>query len=282
MASWVGPKEPEFPRLTLLQSIRAGVRGLVLVSATIVLFPVYWLGLLLELAIPRLQLSTAVIWMWCRLGVWLSGLTLVIEGTPMRHGGARVGNHSSWLDIFTLRAAAQIFFVAKAEVARWPVIGFIARNTGTMFIARKRTEAKRQEAQFLERLHRGDRLCFFPEGTSSDGLRVLPFKSSLFNAFLTPAVRDEVWVQPMTAIYLPPKSLPANFYGWWGDMGFGAHMIQVFGRSSGGVVRVIFHKPVRARDFADRKSLSAYCEEKVRAPLDVAMAERGVTPPAGR
>jgi len=281
MATWHGPPEPTFPRLTLMQCLRLTVRAIGLILLILISFPVYWLGLALEMAIPRLGLSTAMIWVFCVVGSRLLGLEVKVEGTPMAHPGARVANHSTWLDIFSFRTAAQIYFVAKSEVARWPVVGFIARNTGTMFIARKRTDAKRQEQQFLERLKKGDRLCFFPEGTSTDGLRVLPFKSSLFAAFTAPDVAEIAWIQPMTAVYQPAAHLPDNFYGWWGDMNFAGHVAQVLGRSVAGQVRVIFHPPVQAKTFENRKDLAAHCEQAVRAPLDAAMVARNVTVPVG-
>lgn len=224
-------------------------------------------------------MATGMIWIFCALGARVLGLQVLVRGIPMQMGGARVANHSSWLDIFSFRTAAQIFFVSKSEVASWPLVGFVARQTGTMFIARKRSDAKRQEAQFLERLTSGDRLCFFPEGTSSDGLRVLPFRSSLFAAFTAPALSEVAWIQPMTAIYEPAPHLPANFYGWWGDMSFGTHVLQVLGKSVGGKVHIVFHEPVRATDFPDRKALARHCEDAVREPLDAAMADRNVTVP---
>jgi 1-acyl-sn-glycerol-3-phosphate acyltransferase len=175
-----------------------------------------------------------------------------------------------------LRAAAQIFFVAKSEVRGWPVLGFIADQTGTMFIERKRTEAKRQEGMFADRLGKGHRLCFFPEGTSSDGMRVLPFKSTLFNAFLTDQLRDEMWVQPVTVYYHAAKHLRDSFYGWWGELGFGEHFLCVLGQSTGGTAHVVFHEAVRAADFADRKALSKHCEDEVRKGHDALIARYGV------
>ena len=150
MATWRGADPPEFPRLTVGQTFRGIIRGLAMVLLLLVLFPIYFAGLLVERLFPRLGLSTAMIWIFCALGARLLGLRVVVEGTPMAKGGARVANHSSWLDIFSFRTAAQIFFVAKAEVSQWPGVGFIARTTGTMFIARKRTDAKRQEAQHYD------------------------------------------------------------------------------------------------------------------------------------
>ncbi len=279
MATWMGPKEPEFTRPTVLQSVRLVVRLAVFVSGMIFLMLLFWVARGFELVVGGRHMSNFIIWIACVMSCWLLGLKVDVVGTPMAHGGARVCNHCSWADIFVLRAASQIFFVAKSEVRGWPVLGFIAAQTGTMFIARKRTEAKRQEQMFKDRLHAGHRLCFFPEGTSSDGMRVLPFKSTLFAAFLTDELKDEIWVQPVTVFYEAAPHLQSSFYGWWGTIEFGPHLLNTLAKSTGGRARVFFHDPVRAKDFESRKALSAYCEEKVRAAHDAEMARTGTKAP---
>ena len=278
MARWQGAPEPDFARLGPVASIRAAIRAIILVGATLILLPVYWGALLLEKLLPKLGLSTFIIWFWCAMGTWLCGLKLMVEGTPMPMAGARVANHSSWADIFVLRSAAQMYYVAKSEVRSWPLMGMIGAHTGTMFIDRDPRQAKKQEAMFLERLENGDRLVFFPEGTSSDSLRVLPFKSTLFSAFMQPAVADHMWLQPVSVVYHPQDGLAANFFGWWGEMPFGAHLWQVFGRSTRSRVWVIFHDAVRAADFPDRKTLAAHCEAQVRAGHSGKLAELGRQP----
>ena len=118
-------------------------------------------------------------------------------------------------------------------------------------------------------MRRGERLVFFPEGTSTDGRRVLPVRSTLFAALLTPDLRDGVWVQPVSVVYRPnPKSgLPPEFYGWWGDMDFGGHVWTVLTRSFGGEADVVFHPAVRATDYPDRKALAAHCGAEVAKGL---------------
>ena len=148
----------------------------------------------------------------------------------MRSGGAFVANHSSWIDIVALQRAAAPFLVSKAEVRAWPGIGLIGRAIGTMFIDRRPAEAKRQEALLHARLARGDRMALFPEGTSTDGLRVLPFKSSLFGVFTAPDL-DDIAVQPVTIAYRPHPGLPETFYAWWGEMDFATHIRDVLARS---------------------------------------------------
>jgi len=279
MATWTGVAEPKIEPPNMLEWGRVVLRGSVFVCGMIVLLLLYWLSRLVELPFGTRKMSNFIIWLACVMSCRVLGLRVEVVGRPMRQGGARVCNHSSWIDIFVLRAASQIFFVAKAEVRGWPVLGFIADQTGTMFIERKRTEAKRQEGMFAERLHKGHRLCFFPEGTSSDGLRVLPFKSTLFNAFVSEQLKDEMWVQPVTVFYDPAEHLADSFYGWWGGLGFGAHFINVLAKSTGGHAKVIFHEPVRAADFADRKALSRHCETEVRKAHDAEVVRHGVVVP---
>lgn len=205
----------------------------------------------------------------CRFAFFGMGMRLVMHGRPMRQRGAIVANHASWLDIFTLNAPQRIYFVAKEDVAGWPGIGWLARATGTVFIARRGAEAATQKKLFEDRLQDGHKLVFFPEGTSSDGLRVLPFKSTLFAAFFSDHLKEFMHVQPVTVAYVAPEGEDPRFYGWWGDMGFSEHMLHVLAQRRQGRVEVTFHDPVRVSDFPDRKALAAYCEAAVRSALPV-------------
>lgn len=214
---------------------------------------------------PLPALAPWVVQVWAAGALVVLGVRLRRTGAPMAHPGAILANHSSWLDIVVLMRAARVFFVSKAEVEGWPAIGFIGRAIGTMFIERRPVEARRQTAALHARLKRGDRLCIFPEGTSTDGLRVLPFKSALFGVFFAPDLRPALWVQPVSLVYRAPPGLPASFYGWWGDMDFGAHLASVLALSRGGEVEVRFHPPLRAADFADRKALADAAGAAVRA-----------------
>lgn len=202
-----------------------------------------------------------------RLAFVVLGIEHSIRGTQMRDAGAVVSNHASWLDIFALNARKRVFFVSKAEVSSWPVIGFMARSSGTVFINRDRREARQHIEQFEERLRVGHKLLFFPEGTSTDTCRVLPFKTTLFAAFFAPELIDLMHIQPVTLIYRAPEGADPRFYGWWGDMEFGAHLLKVLAAPRQGSVEVVYHTPVRVRDFAGRKALAAHCEAVVRSAL---------------
>ncbi len=200
----------------------------------------------------------------CRAAFVILGMGYRTQGRQMNTAGCVVANHSSWLDIFALNARKRVYFVSKAEVAGWPGIGWLARATGTVFIRRDAREARAQTEVFRERLRAGHRLLFFPEGTSTDGQRVLPFKTTLFAAFFDPALKDSLMVQPVSVIYTAPPGEDARFYGWWGAMGFGPHLLKVLACRRPGAVTLVYHPPVAVADFPDRKALARYCETMVR------------------
>ncbi len=200
----------------------------------------------------------------CRLSLGILGIALGVKGRIDPHASAVVANHSSWLDIFVLNARQRVYFVSKSEVARWPGIGWLAQATGTVFIDRDPKKAAAQRDVFQSRIAAGHRLLFFPEGTSSDGNRVLPFKSTLFAAFFDDALRQHASVQPVTLRYSAPAGQDVRFFGWWGDMDFGSHFLQVVAAGAGGRVDLIYHAPLAISDAKDRKALAAATEHSVR------------------
>ena len=200
----------------------------------------------------------------CRNAFRIMGIKHHVLGTPMPGRGAVVCNHVSWLDIFSLNVAKRIYFVSKSEVADWPGIGWLARATGTVFIERTPARAKEHTQVFQQRLLAGHKLLFFPEGTSTDGRQVLPFKTTLFQAFFAQDLKDEIAVQPVSLIYSAPKGTDPRFYGWWGDMSFGSHLLSTLAPARQGRVTVIYHPALRVADFADRKALALACETAVR------------------
>lgn len=219
---------------------------------------------------PRRPVTPWITQAVCRTALIVIGLRLVRRGQPMAGEGAIVANHSSWLDIFVLNACDRIYFVSKSEVAGWAGIGWLARATGTVFIARKGSEAKAQADLFETRLRARHRLLFFPEGTSTDAIRIVPFKSTLFAAFFAEALRDRLRIQPVSVVYHPPPGQDPRFYGWWGEMSFAPHFLRMLATARHGRVEVTFHDPVAISDFTDRKALAAHCEAVIRAEHDAA------------
>ncbi|WP_299961766.1 lysophospholipid acyltransferase family protein [uncultured Roseobacter sp.] len=265
-ATWMGDPPPRAPRLGAGGVLRVLMRGLPL---ALLVFG----GLALTLLVRLIErpvwgvnrpLTPAITVAVCRGALRIIGLSVETQGTPMATPGAVVANHASWLDIFVLNAPQRVYFVSKAEVAGWPGIGWLARATGTVFIARDRAQAAAQAALFQSRLRAGHRLLFFPEGTSSDGQRVLPFKSTLFAAFFAPGLRERLAVQPVSVRYRAPEGCGARFYGWWGDMEFGPHLLRVLAAPRQGRVTVVYHAPLAVAAAGDRKTLAAACETRVR------------------
>lgn len=200
----------------------------------------------------------------CRWSLRIIGLAHHVTGAPMVGPGAVVANHASWLDIFALNARKRVYFVSKSEVAHWPGIGWLARATGTVFIERRRARAKAQKDVFRERLMAGHKLLFFPEGTSTDGRQVISFKTTLFEAFFAPEIRERIAVQPVSVLYTAPPGADPRFYGWWGDMEFGGHLVATLAPARQGRIDVIYHPPLPVADFTDRKALARACEDAVR------------------
>jgi 1-acyl-sn-glycerol-3-phosphate acyltransferase len=264
------PEEPAPPfKITAGGWFRVVLRGLTLVAILLTGVVAMMLLRLVERPLhgmhrPWTPFITQVV---CRLAFFVLGMRHEAVGERMTARGAVVANHSSWLDIFSLNARKRVYFVSKAEVAGWPGIGFLAKITGTVFIARDPREAKAQQEVFEERLLAGHKLLFFPEGTSTDGFRVLPFKSTLFQAFFNETLRHEMHIQPVTVIYTAPEGEDPRFYGWWGDMDFGSHALKLLAARRNGSVKVVYHVPVKVEDFATRKALAAHVEQVVRGGM---------------
>lgn len=267
--TWNAETPPEEVKITAAGWLRLVLRIAGLAVVLVICLVLLLLGRLIERPLAGLRRPVTPVFqrIVCRAFFTFSGMRLKITGRPMQERGALVSNHTSWLDIFTLSAARAVFFVSKSEVQGWPGIGQLARATGTVFIDRRRGDARRQQQIFVERLRAGQRLMFFPEGTSTDGRRVLPFKSTLFGAFFDPELRDFCHIQPVSVLYRAPEGAEPRFYGWWGEMEFGASFLKVLAASPQGGVEVIYHPPLKVADFADRKALAAACEAQVRGGM---------------
>ncbi len=197
-----------------------------------------------------------------------------------------VTNHTSWLDIPILSAIAPLSFVAKREVRDWPFFGALAKLQRTVFIERaKRTDTKSQRDQILSRLAQGDALVLFPEGTSGDGNRVLPFNSALFSVaeqeIDTPHGPRPVTVQPISVAYVRFQGLPMGRrlrpkFAWYGGMSLLPHLFDVFGFGPMDVV-IHIHEPVTVRKFRSRKTLAAHCQRAVAAGVAHALVGRPET-----
>ena len=206
----------------------------------------------------------------------LFGIRITMTGTPAPRPCLFAANHTSYMDIAVLGAILPASFVAKKEIAAWPVFGFLARLQRTVFVERKARHAKVQSDLISTRLAALDNLILFPEGTSGDGIRVLDFKSTLFASAVPETIRDKITVQPVSIAYTHLDGMPLNrhlrpFFAWYGDMTLMPHLYRMAG--IGRVhVKLSFHPPVSPTILASRKGLSDYCQKHVVAGVNGSLA----------
>lgn len=267
-----------------ISHVRATVRLVACMAWFAVLIPVQAVNLALGRKFARKWPVTVY-----RVFNRLLGIGLKVAGKPVKKGPVLyVVNHTSYADIPVLGALLEACFVAKAEVAGWPLFGLCAKISGTVFVDRNPRLAVRQSELLKQRLTAGDSLVLFPEGTSSDGNFVLPFRSALFSAAAIRIGDRPVVVQPVSVAYTHLDGIPMGrhlrpFFAWYGDMEMAGHLWQLLGigRSR---VEVRFHDPVNIDRFASRKDLSAWCHAVVAAGVARSLTGRdqpvGVGPPA--
>jgi 1-acyl-sn-glycerol-3-phosphate acyltransferase len=207
------------------------------------------------------------------------GIKIDVRGQISKHKPTLfVANHSSYLDIFVIGTELEGCFIAKAELAGWPIFGFLSKLQNTVFIERRARHAAEQRDELYRRLEAGDNLILFPEGTSSDGNHVLPFKSTLFGVVERSLPGREVYVQPISVTCTRLDGIVLgrtlrHLYSWYGDMTLVPHLwtMMKLGRFQ---VVLELHQPVTMAQFQDRKELSAYCHRQVSLGVERALTGR--------
>lgn len=221
--------------------------------------------------------------LWHRLVVRLLGLRIHVHGQPAgRRPLLIAANHVSWTDIMVLAATVDVHFIAKAEVAGWPVFGWLAKLQRTVFIDRARPRSAGEQAGAIAaRLADGDPMVLFAEGTTSDGVRLLPFKSTLFSAArmalgVNGDVMEGAAVQPVAIVYTRLHGMRMSRrdrmkMSWIGDQTLVPHLGELLGR--GGVdVELHFGEPIALGPDADRKQIAREAEKRVRRMMQAALA----------
>jgi 1-acyl-sn-glycerol-3-phosphate acyltransferase len=254
-----------------MQRIRAVAILVIFLTATLLLIP--WQSFLLRFKLKsRKTFPSTFNKFLCR----LFGIRITVIGKPIQDRGVlMVANHTSYFDILVLSGLAHISFVAKSDVAGWPIFGTLAKLQQAVFVERaRRTQVGEAKDHIRERLLEGDALVLFPEGTSNDGNRVLTFKSALMGAVETEIGTDtqgrprHVPVQPVSLAYVGLHGIPMGrenrpLYAWYGDMELVPHLWEAL--LSGPIEVVIeFHAPVTVDATGGRKALAAQVEAIVR------------------
>ncbi|HXT79298.1 MAG TPA: lysophospholipid acyltransferase family protein [Acetobacteraceae bacterium] len=198
---------------------------------------------------------------------WLLGVKVRVVGTPAIGNASRpvlfVANHTSWVDVPALGGVLDGCFVAKGDIATWPLVSTIARLGRTVFVSRQRGATGRERDLMRGVLAQGDSLILFPEGTTSDGSRVMPFRSSFFalaEAGSRTAPATLPLIQPVSLVYDRLDGLPAGrasrpLFAWYGDMDIASHSWRLT-QHLGLRATMLLHPPLEPEQYADRKALS--------------------------
>ena len=250
--------------------VKSAIRGVLFLFVTGGLLPLYLIAFPFGRR-PRRMFAFP----FYRACVSLTGLALSSNAAEIKGPGTLfVANHVSYLDIPVLATLHDGVFVAKADVKTWPLFGFLARIGRTIFVSRRASQLVRERLEIANHLASGESVFLFPEGTSSDGTKVLPFRTALLSAV---HLDDEfpVAVQPVSLAYGPALSPDErDGYAWYGDMELVPHLWRLFGFHNRSAVHVRFHPARLSSEFADRRALAAWAEATVSSGLKDALSAR--------
>ena len=211
-----------------------------------------------------------------KLLIWLLSVQIEFEGEINKSNNCNlyISNHISYLDIPILGSNYPLRFVAKSEVEVWPLFGFLAKLARTIFISRNRFDSLNQKSKVFKSLSSDEKVFIFPEGTTSDGNRVLDFKSSSFSAL----EGKNLIIQPIVILYSELNGIPINRWlrpviAWYGDMDLKPHLSALVNLRSIRA-RLIYLDKVNAKNFSSRKNLSKHLENKIKKVYSSALSKK--------
>lgn len=261
----------------MMAKVRAVVALAVVVLLTVFAGPLQWFCVRTGLCRGRRLLR-----FWHKTVVAMLGLRVrvvgdVASGRPLMIAA----NHVSWIDITVLASVTDVSFIAKSEMAKWPVFGWLSKMQRSVFVERdNRRKSGAQAGEIAARLAEGDVMVLFPEGTTGDGNLLLPFKSTLFGAasmMLSASHHDEMWIQPVAVAYTRVQGLPMgrqhrHLAAWIGDEDLIPHLMAVL-REGAIDVEVRFGEPVPFTAKSSRKAVARRVEDDVRVLMQAALAD---------
>ena len=211
-----------------------------------------------------------------KLLIWLLSVQIEFEGEINKSNNCNlyISNHISYLDIPILGSNYPLRFVAKSEVEVWPLFGLLAKLARTIFISRNRFDSLNQKSKIFKSLSSDEKVFIFPEGTTSDGNRVLDFKSSSFSAL----EGKNLIIQPIVILYSELNGIPINRWlrpviAWYGDMDLKPHLSALVNLRSIRA-RLIYLDKVNAKNFSSRKNLCKHLENKIKKVYSSALSKK--------
>lgn len=242
-----------------------------LIVATLVMLPLQLLGLAFDLKLRRYLPRY-----WHKVACFVLGIRVRVHGRLQDGRPLMLAvNHCSWTDILVLSSVADVAFIAKMEVSEWPIFGTLAKLQKSVFIRREDKRSSGEQANDIAaRMAAGEIVVLFPEGTTSDGNRLLPIKSSLFGAaaMAVPlAPEGVVHVQPVAIAYTGVHGMPMGRFhrplvSWPGDVTLGPHLAGLL-KVAAIDVDVCFGTPIAYTKDSNRKRISAKVEGDIRRML---------------
>jgi 1-acyl-sn-glycerol-3-phosphate acyltransferase len=260
----------------MLSTIKAVIRMLLFLCICLIVVPIQ-LCVLLVTKGPAAYVAPHI---WHKAVCLIFGIKVQVNGVISTDAQTLfVSNHISYLDIPAIGSVLQnASFIAKKDVSGWPVFGFLSKLQQTAFISRSRADAQKGAQDLDALLDAGKNLTVFPEGTSTDGVVVRPFKSSLFSIAVDEK-RPDLLVQPFTIKVLatngarPETQDERDIYAWHVDMDTELHIhLWRFAKSNGTQLALTFHDPLPVKEYNDRKLLAKACHDTVSNGLEITKA----------
>ncbi|MBO9714869.1 lysophospholipid acyltransferase family protein [Sphingomonas sp.] len=248
-------------RLDFLGQCRLWLRVALLALAVLVCVPVHYLLKLLRLPspLPRLFLGTAA---------RIAGARIERMGTPLKRDVFYISNHLSWIDILALGGTSGTAFVAKAEIASSPLVGWLAGLNRTVYVKREnRMGVAEQINELRDALAENWAITVFPEGTTTDGRSLLPFKTPMLRVLEPPP--PGVMVQPVMLDY----GEVGEDIAWIGEEGGLNNARRILARRGSFRLRVTFLEPFHPRDFPGRKAIAAESRRRIEEALVKALGK---------
>lgn len=239
---------------------RAWARVTLIVLALVLCLPFHGLWRLVRLRSP-----------WPQVFLFFAGKAagadVMVTGTPVTRDVLYIANHLSWLDVLVLAGRTGCAFVAKADMAPWPVLGWMATLNNSVYVQREnRLDVTAQAEAIRTALATRQPITLFPEGTTGAGHALLPFRSSLIAAVVPPP-RD-ITIQPVAIDY----GSEATAIAWTDEESVGVNALRVMGRKGRIATRLHFLEPLSASDFANRKIMSAHSRTTIADTLGIGLA----------
>ncbi|MDG2186964.1 MAG: lysophospholipid acyltransferase family protein [Hyphomicrobiales bacterium] len=236
---------------------------MVIIIITIILVPIQTI-----LHLLKIRASYLLPMLYHRILLKLFDIKITVKGEINDQPGLIVSNHGSWVDIFLISSVLRTVFVAKKDVSTWPFISFLARLQKTIFIDRNNPKKLMKTVKDIEkRILKNEKIVIFPEGTSSDGNKILPFKSSIF--ILCDLIKEKnATIQPISIAYTKYNGLAIDrisrpLIAWYGNMNLLSHLYFMI-KSGSFDVEITFHNKIDISEKKSRKEIANECEKQIR------------------